>query len=71
MSTIEDFIWFRNNIGELIKKYNNRWVAIKDKNIIEVAKSLKELKEKMKRRKEEDYIFEYISSTLFPSWDRG
>lgn len=71
MSTLEDLKWVRENNIELVKKYDKKWVAIKDKNIIEVAKSLNELKEKMKKRKEEEYIFEYISSTLFPSWDRG
>lgn len=70
MSTLEDFKWIREN-KELIKKYDKKWIAVKDKKIIEVAKSLKELKEKMKNKKEKDYIFEYISSTLFPSWDRG
>ncbi|MBU5678308.1 MAG: DUF5678 domain-containing protein [Candidatus Aenigmatarchaeota archaeon] len=71
MSTLEDLKWVRENNIELVKKYDKKWVAIKDKNIIEVAKSLNELKEKMKKRKEEEYIFEYINSTLFPSWDRG
>ncbi|MEM7816699.1 MAG: DUF5678 domain-containing protein [Candidatus Aenigmatarchaeota archaeon] len=71
MSTLEDLKWVRENNIELVKKYDKKWVAIKDKNIIEVAKSLNELKEKMKKRNEKEYVFEYITSTLFPSWDRG
>lgn len=71
MATLEDFRWLRSNIKEIVKKYDKKWVAIKNKSIIEVARSLKELKEKMKKRKEKEYIFEYITSTLFPSWDKG
>ena len=69
MSVIEDFKWIRENYKELAKKYNKRWIAVRNKEIIEVGNSLKELKEKMKGKG--DYIFEYITTTLFPSWDRG
>lgn len=70
MSELEDLKWIREN-KDIVKKYDKKWVAIKNKKIIEVAKSLDELKEKMKKRKEKDYVFEYITSTLFPSWDKG
>lgn len=71
MITLEDWKWLRENYKDLVKKYDKKWVAVKNKNIIEIAKSLEELKEKLKNKKEKDYFFEYISSTLFPSWDKG
>lgn len=64
----EDFRWIGKNYDNLIKNYNNKWVAVLDEQVIGSDKSLNSLK---KRFKDKDCVFEFITDKKFPSWDSG
>ena len=58
----KDTKWLRSQYVELIKKFNERFVAIKDEEIIEDAVDIDELKGKLakKNMKLSDVFIEYI-----------
>jgi hypothetical protein len=41
----EDSTWASENFAEIVKKYPNQWVAIVDKRVVAVGKSIAEVEE--------------------------
>jgi len=66
----KNFKWITKNFDELVKKYNNKWVAVCDEKVVGVEKSLTALKKKLENKyKTDDTVFEFITNKKFPGWD--
>ncbi|MEM7826706.1 MAG: DUF5678 domain-containing protein [Candidatus Aenigmatarchaeota archaeon] len=64
----KDFKWIGKHYDDLVKNYNNKWIAVLNEKVIESDKSLTSLK---KRIKDKGCVFEFITDKKFPSWDKG
>ncbi|MFQ5761497.1 MAG: DUF5678 domain-containing protein [Candidatus Bathyarchaeia archaeon] len=60
----EDSKWLSVNYRRLVEKYNDKWVAVLDKHVIDHDKNLKTLTTRLRRKLNKRYsevVFEYVT----------
>ena len=70
----KNFKWIGKNYNMLVKKYNDKWIAVLNERVVESGSSLEPLKNKMRKKYGEafdDIVFEFITNKKFPSFDTG
>ncbi|MBI2126511.1 MAG: hypothetical protein HYU02_04260 [Thaumarchaeota archaeon] len=56
--------WLSANYRQLVKKYNDEWVAVLDKDVIDYDKDLKRLSARLRKKLDERYsevAFDYVT----------
>lgn len=72
---VRNFRWIGTHYDELIKKYNNKWVAILGEKVVESDSSATTLKMKVDKRYREEkerlrgVVFEFVTDKKFPNVD--
>jgi hypothetical protein len=72
---VKNFKFIGSNYVELSKKYNNKWIAVIDQQVVEFADSDREVKlkaeKKFKDRKEKlsGLMTEFVTMKKFPAYD--
>jgi len=60
----EDSKWLNANYRRLVERYNDRWVAVLGKQVIDYDKDLRALTARLRRRLDKKYsevVFEYVT----------
>ncbi len=62
-----DLVWFQENLKNIQKDYSNRFIAIKKRKIISEGKTVDELVEKLKSKKQDpsEVLIKFVSKIAF------
>jgi len=61
-SSRENMEWFKENYDDLERKYDNRWIIMQNKKVVESASTFDEIMSAIKKYDRRTIIVEYIQS---------
>jgi len=61
-SSIENAEWLRRNYERLKREYNNKWVLIQNKKVVDSGETFDQILRAVRKYKSSSAILEYISS---------